>query len=163
MTDDSRSNPPDMQTLSSVTPSQGPSGDLEQVFQDHYRLIVATAYRVTGRSEDAEDVLQTVHGGPLLYYIPPVVDLSSMLLARDEPEYRVAAADLLTALAAQMLTPAYAQDMAARQLLFDSLVSLPKRRRTLWVNSNSNKTPRRMPPVTLRRRMQTRSSISCER
>jgi RNA polymerase sigma-70 factor, ECF subfamily len=34
--------------------------ELERTFQDHYRLIYRTAYRVTGTAEDAEDVLQTV-------------------------------------------------------------------------------------------------------
>ena len=60
MTDNSGDSGPNMQTLSSETPRSGPSGDFEQVFQQHYRLIVGTAYRVTGKSEDAEDVLQTI-------------------------------------------------------------------------------------------------------
>ena len=37
-----------------------PSGDLEQIFQAHHSQIFGTAYRVTGSSQDAEDVLQTV-------------------------------------------------------------------------------------------------------
>jgi RNA polymerase sigma-70 factor (ECF subfamily) len=37
-----------------------PTGDLEQIFQQHQRQVYGTAYRVTGSSQDAEDVLQTV-------------------------------------------------------------------------------------------------------
>ena len=50
----------DMQTTAQAMSLQGPSGDYEQVFSQYYRLIVGTAYRVTGSSDDAEDVLQTV-------------------------------------------------------------------------------------------------------
>lgn len=60
MTDDFGDRTPDMQTLSSEDSPKGPSGDFERIFQQHYRLIVGTAFRVTGRSEDAEDVLQTI-------------------------------------------------------------------------------------------------------
>jgi RNA polymerase sigma-70 factor (ECF subfamily) len=49
-----------MHSLNAENALTGPSGDFEQLFQSHYSLIVGTAYRVTGRSEDAEDVLQTV-------------------------------------------------------------------------------------------------------
>jgi RNA polymerase sigma-70 factor, ECF subfamily len=35
-------------------------GELEELFQEHYRLIYRTAYSVTGSRQDAEDVLQTV-------------------------------------------------------------------------------------------------------
>src|SRR5258706_3868904 len=34
--------------------------DLEAVFREHHRTVFLAAYRITGRSEDAEDVLQTV-------------------------------------------------------------------------------------------------------
>src|SRR5688500_13801568 len=34
--------------------------EFEQIFHQHRRLVYRTAYRVTGRAEDAEDVLQTV-------------------------------------------------------------------------------------------------------
>jgi RNA polymerase sigma-70 factor, ECF subfamily len=37
-----------------------PSGDLERIFQSHHSQVYGTAYRVTGSSQDAEDVLQTV-------------------------------------------------------------------------------------------------------
>ena len=50
----------DMQTASAATSLLGPSGEYEKVFQQYYRLIVGTAYRVTGTRADAEDVLQTV-------------------------------------------------------------------------------------------------------
>lgn len=49
-----------METAAPAIPLQGPSGDYEQVFRQYHRLIVGTAYRVTGSSDDAEDVLQTV-------------------------------------------------------------------------------------------------------
>jgi RNA polymerase sigma-70 factor (ECF subfamily) len=34
--------------------------DLETFFRDHYQLVYRTAYSVTGRQEDAEDIVQTV-------------------------------------------------------------------------------------------------------
>jgi len=34
--------------------------DLESAYQDHHSMVYRTAYRVTGNSSDAEDVLQTV-------------------------------------------------------------------------------------------------------
>lgn len=50
----------DMQTAAPTMSLLGPSGDYEQVFRQYHSLIVGTAYRVTGSSDDAEDVLQTV-------------------------------------------------------------------------------------------------------
>ena len=38
----------------------GPSEDLERIFQQHHGRVYATAYRVTGSAQDAEDCLQTV-------------------------------------------------------------------------------------------------------
>ena len=35
-------------------------GKLEAVFREHYRMTYRTAYAVTGSSEDAEDVVQTI-------------------------------------------------------------------------------------------------------
>ena len=48
--------------LTAVTQSAPPppSASLEMIFQDHYSQVYATAYRLTGSSQDAEDVLQTV-------------------------------------------------------------------------------------------------------
>ncbi len=57
MSKDGNSN---MQTAAPTTSLLGPSGDYEQVFREYHSLIVGTAYRVTGSSDDAEDVLQTV-------------------------------------------------------------------------------------------------------
>jgi RNA polymerase sigma-70 factor (ECF subfamily) len=37
-----------------------PSGNLEAIFQDSHSQVFATAYRMTGSAQDAEDVLQTV-------------------------------------------------------------------------------------------------------
>jgi RNA polymerase sigma-70 factor (ECF subfamily) len=34
--------------------------EVEKLFREHYQLIYRTAYAITGRAEDAEDVLQTV-------------------------------------------------------------------------------------------------------
>src|SRR5881392_921238 len=34
--------------------------EFEELFRDHYQLVYRTAYGITGRTEDAEDVLQTV-------------------------------------------------------------------------------------------------------
>ncbi len=42
------------------TPFPQPSGSLEGIFQQHHSQVFATAYRVTGSSQDAEDVLQTI-------------------------------------------------------------------------------------------------------
>jgi RNA polymerase sigma-70 factor (ECF subfamily) len=36
------------------------SRDWEQLFEGHHRMVVQSAYRITGNVEDAEDVLQTV-------------------------------------------------------------------------------------------------------
>jgi len=41
-----------------VTPPVAP--DMEQIFRSHATRVMSAAYRVTGRAEDAEDVLQTV-------------------------------------------------------------------------------------------------------
>src|SRR5262252_9693783 len=34
--------------------------DFERMFQEHHALVYRVAYRITGNSEDAEDVLQTL-------------------------------------------------------------------------------------------------------
>ena len=46
-------------------------GELEGLFQAHYRLIYRTAYSVTGSRQDAEDVLQTVFLRLLRRGFPP--------------------------------------------------------------------------------------------
>ena len=38
----------------------GPSGELERIFRQNQTRVFATAYRVTGSAQDAEDCLQTV-------------------------------------------------------------------------------------------------------
>jgi len=38
----------------------GPPAELEQIFREHHAGVLHAAYRVTGNSSDAEDVLQTV-------------------------------------------------------------------------------------------------------
>ena len=37
-----------------------PALDLEQAFEEHHAMVFRTAYRITGNTSDAEDVLQTV-------------------------------------------------------------------------------------------------------
>src|SRR5262245_66400480 len=46
-------------TMTVVTPETA-SPEFEALFREHYRLIYRTAFGVTGSSEDAEDVLQTI-------------------------------------------------------------------------------------------------------
>lgn len=48
--------------------------DLEQLYRDHYRQVLAAAYRVTGDASEAEDVLQTVFARLLTRDVAP--DLS---------------------------------------------------------------------------------------
>jgi RNA polymerase sigma-70 factor (ECF subfamily) len=43
----------------------------DQIFREHYQLVYRTAYGVTGRVEDAEDVLQTIFLRLLRREIPP--------------------------------------------------------------------------------------------
>src|SRR5690349_2987957 len=38
----------------------GPKEDLERIFNEHHRYILRVAYHVTGNSEEAADVLQTI-------------------------------------------------------------------------------------------------------
>jgi RNA polymerase sigma-70 factor (ECF subfamily) len=45
--------------------------EFEQLFREHYALIYRTAYSVTGRSEDAEDVAQAIFLRLLRREIPP--------------------------------------------------------------------------------------------
>ena len=41
-------------------PDHSATPEIERVFLDHYELVYRTAYRITGNSTDAEDVLQTL-------------------------------------------------------------------------------------------------------
>ena len=47
--------------------------DLDQMFRDNYQWVYRTAYGVTGRSEDAEDVLQNLFLRLLQRGFPPDV------------------------------------------------------------------------------------------
>lgn len=50
-----------MHTASVVRMADGPlTQEFEEIFQEHYVLVYRTAYGVTGRVEDAEDVVQTI-------------------------------------------------------------------------------------------------------
>ena len=46
-------------TVTGVTSETLPE-ELDRIFREHYQLVYRTAYGVTGRTEDAEDVLQTL-------------------------------------------------------------------------------------------------------
>jgi RNA polymerase sigma-70 factor (ECF subfamily) len=48
-----------MEQSSRPVPSTGPPG-LEELFRAHHATVVGAAYRITGNTTDAEDVLQTV-------------------------------------------------------------------------------------------------------
>ena len=43
-----------------VEPLDHCNKDFEEIFREHYLLVFRTAYGVTGRAEDAEDVVQTI-------------------------------------------------------------------------------------------------------
>ena len=45
--------------------------EVEDIFEEHYRLVYRTAYSVTGNSQEAEDVLQTVFLQLLRRGVPP--------------------------------------------------------------------------------------------
>ena len=70
MSEDTRGNPPmdqpgerkESPVLKSVesAPLPEPGRRLEKLFQEHHTRIYQAAYRVTGRSQDAEDALQTI-------------------------------------------------------------------------------------------------------
>jgi len=57
-------------TLATVT-RENPYQEFDDLFRQHYRLIYRTAFAVTGRSEDAEDVLQTIFVRLLGQEFPP--------------------------------------------------------------------------------------------
>src|SRR5262245_8265682 len=44
---------------------------LEEIFQEHYRLTYRTAYAITGAAEDAEDIVQSIFLGLLRREVPP--------------------------------------------------------------------------------------------
>ena len=61
-----------MQTVTSRSAMGEPvDHDFDEIFRQHYQLIYRTAFGVTGRSEDAEDVLQTIFLRLLGRVIPP--------------------------------------------------------------------------------------------
>ena len=57
MSDESKREGPLQNALSSTAPE---APDLDRVYRDHHLQVLRTAYRVTGSSQDAEDVMQTV-------------------------------------------------------------------------------------------------------
>lgn len=48
--------------------------DFERIFKDHHDLVYRSAYRITGRAEDAEDVLQTLFLRLLRRECPPDIE-----------------------------------------------------------------------------------------
>jgi RNA polymerase sigma-70 factor, ECF subfamily len=40
--------------------AESPTAEFDTLFREHYQLIYRTAYGVTGRAEDAEDIVQTI-------------------------------------------------------------------------------------------------------
>jgi RNA polymerase sigma-70 factor (ECF subfamily) len=57
-------------TMSDVT--RAPlTEELDQIFREHHRLVYRTAYCVTGRREDAQDIAQTIFLRLLRREIPP--------------------------------------------------------------------------------------------
>ena len=57
-------------TVAGVTQETG-FGEFDELFREHYRLIYRTALAITDRSEDAEDVLQTIFLRLLRREFPP--------------------------------------------------------------------------------------------
>jgi RNA polymerase sigma-70 factor, ECF subfamily len=49
-------------------------GELEDLFREHHQLVYRTAYSVTGKRQDAEDVLQTIFLRLLRRGLPPAFD-----------------------------------------------------------------------------------------
>ena len=47
-------------TAAEAAPGAPPAREFEHFFREHYRLVYRTAYSVTGRAEDAEDIVQSV-------------------------------------------------------------------------------------------------------
>src|SRR3954467_6090478 len=45
--------------------------EIEDIFREHYRLVYRTAYRITGRAEDTEDVVQTLFLRLMRRGLPP--------------------------------------------------------------------------------------------
>jgi RNA polymerase sigma-70 factor, ECF subfamily len=51
---------PFQQSSSTVWPKMAPTDEIAEIYQSHADSVYRSAYRVTGNSQDAEDVLQTV-------------------------------------------------------------------------------------------------------
>ena len=61
-----------MSPVAAFTRVREPGTDeVEDIFQEHYRLVYRTAYSVTGSAHEAEDVLQTVFLQLLRRGVPP--------------------------------------------------------------------------------------------
>jgi RNA polymerase sigma-70 factor (ECF subfamily) len=65
------------QNLTAIAPKTGPRPlpqDFEKMFRDHHDLVYRAAYRITGNSDDAEDVLQTLFLRLLRRECPPDIE-----------------------------------------------------------------------------------------
>src|SRR5262252_1551149 len=50
----------EMRPIAHRTNARSLAADFEQLFQEHHGLVYRAAYRITGNTQDAEDVLQTL-------------------------------------------------------------------------------------------------------
>jgi RNA polymerase sigma-70 factor, ECF subfamily len=57
----------------SVVTTEQTSEEFDQIFRENYQLVYRTAYGVTGSSEDAEDVLQTIFLRLVRRDLPPAL------------------------------------------------------------------------------------------
>ena len=96
-------------TLATVTRDQ-PNTDLDGIFRQHYQLIYRTAFGLTGRSEDAEDVLQTIFlrllgrefppdliTNPRAYFYRAAVNVSLNVIRSRKGQVQIVDADALAA------------------------------------------------------------------
>jgi RNA polymerase sigma-70 factor (ECF subfamily) len=60
-----------MSTLNAPDVTTPVDRELEEVFRAHYRMTYRTAYAITGNSEDAEDVVQTIFLRLIRREVPP--------------------------------------------------------------------------------------------
>ena len=60
-----------MSTVTMSKPTADHSQEFEGLFREHYLLVYRTAWVITGNSDDAEDVLQTIFLRLLRRSVPP--------------------------------------------------------------------------------------------
>ena len=106
----------------------------ERIFREFHRFVYRTAYGVTGRAEDAEDVVQTVFLR-LFRQIPPEVEKNpkaylyraafntALTIVRSRRRRRVSAQDVET-LSAPSAAPDYEKTESLQQKLDDAITRL---------------------------------------